>query len=391
MRCLLAAFGDPGHVFPVISLARALQSRGHRVMVESWPQWKGAVEGAGIEFTGADEYQVFPPPPSGSPGAGQAAVAMKPLLDEFNPDVLVNDVLTVAPTLAAEAHGCRRVTLVPHVYPAMANGMPPFAVGALPARTPVGRRFWAAADGLLGRGLRLGRADLNEQRAIAGLAPTDRYYGAISPELALVATYPQLEYPREWPETVEITGPMPFEMPHPDIPLPPGDDPLVLVAPSTSKDPEQRLVRAALEGLGGEPVRIVATTNRAAAHDRIPVPPNGVLVDWLSYAQVMPRAELVICHGGHGTVARALAAGTPILSCPADGDMNETAARITWAGVGLSIRWSLTGPHSLKWAAAEILNDPSYRSKAGRIAAWDTSHDGPARGAGLIEGLVAGS
>ncbi len=389
MRCLIGAFGDPGHVFPAISLARGLHARGHRVLVETWPQWKEAVESVGVEFAGADQYQVFPPPASGSPGAGEAAVALGPLLDQFDPDVVVNDVLTTAPALAAEAHGCPRATLIPHIYPDPARGMPLFAVGALPPRTAIGRRVWATADGLLAPGLKRGRADLNAQRAKAGLEPIDRYHGSTSLDLALVATYPQLEYPREWPDSVELTGPMPFEMPHPEIELPPGEDPLVLVAPSTSKDPGNRLIRSALKALADEPVRVVATTNRKAGGEPIPVPSNAVLVEWLSYTQVMAAASLVICHGGHGTVARSLAEGVPVLTCPADGDMNETAARITWAGVGLSVRWSLTSSHTLKWVVAEILNDPAYREKAGEIAAWDMDHDGPARGAELLEGLVA--
>lgn len=389
MRCLVAAFGDPGHVFPAISLGRALRSRGHEVLIETWPQWESTVTGAGLAFTGADQYQVFPPPPSGSPGGGDAALALLPLLEEFRPDVVVNDVLTVAPALAAEAHGSAWATLIPHIYPEQDRRMPFFAIGALPPRTGAGGRFWGLTERLLRRGLERGREDLNAQRAVVGLPPTDRFHGGTSPDLALVATYPQLEYPRRWPAHVHVTGPMPFEMPHDDVPLPPGDDPLVLVAPSTSQDPDNHLVRSALAGLGDQPVRIVATTNRVRPSRPIEVPPNAVLVDWLSYSQVMPHAALIVCHGGHGTVARALAAGVPVLTCPAAGDMNETAARVTWAEVGRSVRWGLTGPRTLRWAVAEILENPLYRVRAGQIRCWDRQHDGPGRGAELIERLVA--
>jgi len=48
-----------------------------------------------------------------------------------------------------------------------------------------------------------------------------------------------------------VTGPMEFELPYPDVELPAGDAPLILVAPSTAKDPECRLVRVALEALAG--------------------------------------------------------------------------------------------------------------------------------------------
>jgi UDP:flavonoid glycosyltransferase YjiC (YdhE family) len=204
----------------------------------------------------------------------------------------------------------------------------------------------------------------------------------------MVATYPQLEYPRDWPDGVHVTGPMPFETPFDDIELPPGEDPLVLVAPSTSQDPENHLVRSALAALGDESVRVVATTNRVVPSHPIEVPANAILVDWLSYSQLMPQSDLVICHGGHGTVARALAEGVPVLTCPAAGDMNETAARITWAEVGRSVRWSLTGPRSLKWAVAEVLGEPLFRIRAGQIATWHRQHDGPARGAELVEELA---
>jgi UDP:flavonoid glycosyltransferase YjiC (YdhE family) len=388
LRCLVAAFGDPGHVFPAISLSRALAARGHEVIVETWPQWKETVEGVGLGFESAEAYQVFPPPKSGFPGGGEAALALMPLLERFEPDVLVNDILTVAPALAAEKYGCRWGTLIPHVYPVQESGQPFFAVGALPPRTRLGRRVWSATDHLLEKGLETGRDDLNAQREVAGLPPTGRFHGGISPDLAMVATFPQLEYPRRWPTGVHVTGPMPFEIPHPDIELPPGGDPLVLVAPSTSQDPGNRLVRSALEALGGQPVRVVATTNRVVPDRPIEVPSNAILVDWLSYSQLMPQASLIICHGGHGTVARALSEGVPVLTCPAAGDMNETAARITWAGVGLSVRWSLVGSRSLRWAVAELLENPTFRERAAGFAVWARAHDGSAAGAALVEALA---
>ena len=65
-RFLVAAFGDPGHAFPAIALARALAARGNEVLVETWEHWREAVEGVGLGFTAAEEYKAFPPPPPGS-------------------------------------------------------------------------------------------------------------------------------------------------------------------------------------------------------------------------------------------------------------------------------------------------------------------------------------
>lgn len=358
------------------------------MVLETWPEWEGLVRGEGVGFAPADGYQVFPPPRSGTPGGGEAANALMPLLEEFRPDVVVNDVLTVAPALAAERFGARRATLVPHLFPEGGEGLPPFSIGAMPPRTGFGRKAWDLVGRFMEHGLRAGRDDLNAQRSVVGLPPTERFHGATSPDLVLVATLPQLEYPDSLPERARITGPMEFEPPHEDVELPPGDDPLIVVAPSTSQDPEHRLVRATLEALADRPVRVLATTNRAGHSSGIEVPPNAVLHDWVRYSQVFPEASAVVCHGGHGTLARALGAGVPVLACPAAGDMNENGVRLAWSGAGLSLRGSLTTPATLRWAVAELLADPSYRKRAGEIAQWAEENDGPDNGARLIESLA---
>ncbi|HEX5376857.1 MAG TPA: nucleotide disphospho-sugar-binding domain-containing protein [Solirubrobacterales bacterium] len=391
MRFLVAAFGDPGHVFPAIALGRALHGRGHEVTIETWEERREAVEGAGLGFAAAEEYRMFPPPDPDSPEgahAAEAAKALLPLLEETRPHAVVSDILTLAPTLAAEKAGVPLATLIPHIYPVVEPGLPFFAVGLQPPRTPVGRAVWRAGQRALNIGLEQGRNDLNRQRARLDLPPVDRFHGGISPDLALVGTFPQLEYPRRWPAGVEITGPMTFEIPHPEIELPPGEEPLVLVAPSTAHDSENHLVRTALAALADEPVRVVATTNRVVPQRPIDVPANAVLVEWLSYSQLMPAASLVISHGGHGTVARALGAGTPVLICPIIGDMSETAMRVAWAGCGLSLPWRLCHSAPLRWATRRLLEDRSFARRAGELAAWAAENDGAERGAELVEQLA---
>lgn len=392
LRILVAAFGDAGHVFPAIALGKALAARGHEVVIETWEERRQAVEGAGLGFAAAEEYRMFPPPdPESEEGqhAAEAARGLLPLLEDLRPHAVVSDILTLAPTLAAEHAGVPLATLIPHIYPVVEPGLPFFAMGLRPPRTGLGRRVWRTGhERALRVGLEQGRRDLNIQRSRLGLPPTDRFHGGISPDLALVATYPQLEYPRTWPAGVEITGPMTFEVPHPEIELPPGDDPLVLVAPSTAHDSENHLVRTALAALAEEPVRVVATTNRVTPQRPIEVPPNATLVEWLSYSQLMPAASLVISHGGHGTVARALGAGTPVLVCPIIGDMSETAMRVAWAGAGLSLPWRLCRPTPLRWATRRLLHEPSFAAKAEGIAAWGRENDGAARGAELVEQLA---
>ena len=393
LRLLVAAFGDPGHAFPAIALARELGRRGHEVLVETWERWREAVEAEGLGFTAAQEYTVYPPPGPDTPDgqtAAAAARALARLMDEFEPDLVVSDILTLAPTLAAEVAGVRHATLIPHVYPVQLPGMPMYSLGLRPPRTPLGRLGWRATGPLLGMGLRRGRDELNETRARLGLGPIDRFHGGISELLAVVATFPQLEYPRKWPAQVRVTGPLFFELPGEEVALPEGERPLVVIAPSTSQDPGSELVRVAMEALADEPVRVLATTNRHRPERPIEVPENAKLVDWVLYSQVMPAADVVICHGGHGTVVTGLAAGAPLLVCPSVGDMGENAARVAWAGAGLSVPRRLLSPRAVRLAVRRLLVEERFRQRAGEIAAWSAARDGAAAAADLAEQVALG-
>jgi UDP:flavonoid glycosyltransferase YjiC (YdhE family) len=303
----------------------------------------------------------------------------------------VHDILTLAPALAAELEGVAVATLIPHVYPAGAPGHPPYAVGARLPHTRVGRRLWGALDRPLETGLRRGREELNAARSRLGLPPVSRLHGGLSEQLCIVATFPQLEYPRVWPRGTHVVGPLMWEPPFPSVALPPGEHELVLVAPSTAQDPEHRLLRVALEGLRGEPVRVLATWNRRPLPHPVPVPPNARLVEWVSYAKTMPSCALVICHAGHGTMARALACGCPVLAVPHIGDMAENAARADWAGVGVRLPWRLLGPTTLRLAVRRALSEPALALRARELAAWAGARDGASRAAELIEDLAQSS
>ncbi|MBA2545742.1 MAG: glycosyltransferase [Solirubrobacterales bacterium] len=388
LRIVVAAFGDAGHAFPAIALARELHRRGNEVLIETWEEWEAAVKAEGLPFQAAQEYMVFPPPGPDTPQGqtvAHAARALAELMEGFEPDLVVSDILTLAPTLAAEVAGVRHATLIPHVYPVQAPGQPIYSLGFWPARSAVGRRMWSASMPLIDNGLRQGRDEMNVTRARLGLPPVERFHGGISEALALVGTYPQLEYPRKWPVGTHVTGPLFFELAADPVEVPEGPDPLVVVAPSTAQDRECDLVRAALAGLADEPVRVLATINRREPTEPIEVPANAVLTDWLPYSQVMPQADLVISHGGHGTVVRALHSGAPVLCCPAGGDMGENGARVSWSGAGLSLPRRLVSPRGVRLAARRILSDERFRIRAQEIATWSEANDGAQRASQLVE------
>jgi len=376
------------------------------VTLQTWSKWREQVEREGMRFAGAPEYQVFPTrekPLKPYQAAVLAARETQPLVREVDAEVVVVDILTTAAGLAAQLEARPWATLIPHVLPTPEPGRPPYSSGARLPRTLVGRELWKVVDPLVRGGERQGRDDLNEARRRVGLAPLEHLHGGISRELALIATFPQLEYPRgNWLPSMRVTGPLLWEQPSEDLEPPPGEGPLVLVAPSTSQDPERRMLAAALEGLAAEPVRVLATRNRrdgvgpakqsgAGRAARAPVsePANATLVDWLSYGKAMPHCDVVVCHAGHGTLVRALAAGVPVVACPVAGDMAENAARVAWAGAGISLPRRMITPRGVRLAVRKVLADPSYRERAQEFADWAGRHDGAALAADAVEELAA--
>jgi MGT family glycosyltransferase len=375
----------------MLALGSRLAQRGHTVMLETWERWRSAVEEAGMSFVRAPEYPVFPTqeqPLKPYQAVVRATPETRRAVAAFGPDALVHDILTLAPAMAAELESVPVATLVPHLYPAPSPETPPYAFGARPPRTALGRWLWHSLARPLERGFERGRTELNETRARLGLPSVERLLGGISERLCIVGTFPQLEYPRHWPQNTHIVGPLLWEPPYHQVDLPPGADPLVLVAPSTAHDSEQRLLRAAVAGLAGEPVRLLAATNRRPAERPLAVPRNARVVEWVSYSRTMPECSLVITHAGHGTLARAMACGTPVVAVPHSGDMAENAARADWAGVGVRLPWRFLTPATLRLAVRRALSEPGLAQRAAELQRWGEVNDGALRAADLVEALA---
>jgi UDP:flavonoid glycosyltransferase YjiC (YdhE family) len=394
VRALVVSVDIPGHVFPAIALARELRARGHEVLVQTTERWRNTVEGLELRFAVTDHSTLLPGMAADGrwvSGLSDAARSLVPLMREFGPDIVVSDVFTTPPALAAETAGLPRATLMPIPYPPRGPGLPDSELGLLPPRTLVGRHMWRAIGPLLER--RLPRTQwlsgaeqgLNAARARLGLSALVRSDGAVTEGLTMVATLPQLEYPRVWPDDVHVTGPMIFDPPHPDVKLPEGEAPLVVAVSSTERDPDLRLLGVALKALEREPVRIVAATGRRGGMWSDRVPENAVVTDWVSYAQVMPRASLLVGQGGQGTLARALSEGVPALVCPDAPDMAGNGARVAWGGAGLMLPRRMLKPGPLRWAARQLLGDRRFLMRAKEIAAWSRENDGAALGAALVE------
>ena len=134
---------------------------------------------------------------------------------------------------------------------------------------------------------------------------------------------------------------------------------------------------------------MLATWNRRPPAHPLPEPPNARLVEWVSYARTMPRCAAVVCHAGHGTVARALACGVPVVACPYAGDQAENAARIRWSGLGVSLPRRFQNARGVRLAVRRLLAEPDLRAARRGAQAWAEEHPGGANAAEAVEALAA--
>ena len=108
-----------------------------------------------------------------------------------------------------------------------------------------------------------------------------------------------------------------------------------------------------------------------------------MVVPWLSYSKTMPACDVVVTHGGHGTLMLALAPAAGSVVSPAGGDMAENAARVDWAGFGVRLPQRLCTPRGVRLAVRRALARPSAPVEA--LARWIATHDSRARACVEIE------
>jgi UDP:flavonoid glycosyltransferase YjiC (YdhE family) len=70
--------------------------------------------------------------------------------------------------------------------------------------------------------------------------------------------------------------------------------------------------------------------------------------------------------------------------------MSENAARVAWAGVGVSVPRRMTTPRGIRLAVRKLLSEPKYSAKAAELRDWATRHDGAKNAADAVETLSLG-
>jgi UDP:flavonoid glycosyltransferase YjiC (YdhE family) len=126
--------------------------------------------------------------------------------------------------------------------------------------------------------------------------------------------------------------------------------------------------------------------------DQVPrhLPPNVRVFGYLPFSQVLPRAALLVYHGGVGTLAQGIKAGIPHLVVPHGFDQFDSGWRIEQLGLGQSIPQRRYRMRRVVAAIQSILADDSAAARRREFASRIDSEDACARACTLIEGLNDG-
>ncbi|AQA05865.1 glycosyl transferase [Mycobacterium sp. MS1601] len=362
MRVAVVAGPDPGHAFPAIALCLRFQAAGHTPVLFTGVAWLSTAASAGLDA--AELLGLDPDPADNDLDAGakihRRAARMAVLnLDRLRAfDLVVSDVITACGGMAAELLGIPWIELNPHPLYRPSIGLPPIGSGLAPGTGLRGRVRDATMRALTARSWNQGLRQRAHARAGIGLPAHDP-----GPLRRLIATLPALEVPRpDWPEEAVIVGPLHFEPTSQSLAVPPGDGPLIVVAPSTASTGTQGLAELVVEVL--VPGEALPAGSRVAVSwlgGELKLPPWAV-AGLGRQDELLSQADLMICGGGHGTVSKTLLAGVPMVVVPGGGDQWEIANRVVRQGSGQLIR-PLAGD-TLAAAVREVLSVSRYRRAA---------------------------
>jgi MGT family glycosyltransferase len=416
-RFLLATWDGGGTVPPELGLAAELVARGHEVVVLADDTVEREAEAAGATFTPwvrapqarardaeralirdwevrsplAQVRQVgdllfFGP-------AALHAVDLLEAVDRHAPDGLLVDALLTGASAGAERSGLPTAAIAPNVAMLRTPGIPPMGSGLRPMRGPVGR----ARDSLLHRlnDALMGTGTLNDTRRQMGLDPVRSLEGSVRrADRVVYLTSAAFDLPPTRPDPAVVYG---------GIPVPPGerrpigwappwrDDgrPAVLLSLSTTYMAQEDLLQRLVDALAMVDAHALVTSGPGLRSHRLArVPENVHVVEATPHGAVLPHVDLVITHGGHGTVVRALAGGVPVVVVPISRDQPDNAARVLHHGVGVKVS-KRSSPARFAAAVQRALADEGLRDRTRDLAERLAPDVGAPKAVAALEELVA--
>jgi UDP:flavonoid glycosyltransferase YjiC (YdhE family) len=143
-----------------------------------------------------------------------------------------------------------------------------------------------------------------------------------------------------------------------------------------------------LDGLRDLPVNLVVTLGRQLDPGVFgPQPANVHIESYIPQSLLLPHCDLVVSHGGSGTVVAALTHGLPQVLIPMGADQPLNGERVATLGLGTCLEPAALTPDSVREAVSSALAEPSYRANATRVAAEIAALPGPDSAVPLLEKL----
>jgi Erythromycin biosynthesis protein CIII-like, C-terminal domain len=349
MRILITSNRGAGHIEPLVPFAQALLRAGDEVLVAAPEGVRTHVERAGLPF-----FALADPPDD----ERDAAVADFPrLTNEQQGVIMLRDVFGGIYVRSSLPGVLRAVDLF---RPDMILREPTEFAGLLAAErrgVPHGRiGIWAMEKNTWSTPIVAPALDAH--RARLGMPVDPRGERILnSPVLTL---FPEaLEDPDDPGHALRFREAAP-----PPEPCEPLYVTFGSVLPALPVFPE--IFRATVDALDEVGVPALFTVGIEVDVDALgPVPPHVRIERWVPQAAIMPNVRAMVGHGGSGTTRHALAAGVPSVIFPAFADQPRNARRVAELGAGIALD-SLDG---LADAIRRVLEEPSYREAAGRVAA----------------------
>jgi rhamnosyltransferase subunit B len=263
---------------------------------------------------------------------------------------------------------------------------------------------WAAIDRNLKR-------PLNDFRATLGLPPVDRvlHKWVHSPQ-CVICFFPEWFAARQpdWPPRAHLvgfplwdggggapgdtgvlcdTGSSAISVPAEAEEFLNAGEPPVVFTPGSAAATMQRFFAESVETALSLDVRAMLITN---FQEQLPrdLPRNVKAFGYVPFSEVLPRAALLVYHGGIGTLAQTIRAGIPHLVVPSGHDQFDNAWRIEQLGLGLSVPQARYRSDRAARAIRSILADPRMIGQSRQYAAKTDSAAAVTRACELVEGLA---
>jgi UDP:flavonoid glycosyltransferase YjiC (YdhE family) len=151
----------------------------------------------------------------------------------------------------------------------------------------------------------------------------------------------------------------------------------------------QETLQSVVDGCGGLPARVVVTTGPRVDPASLRVPSGVEVHRYVPHAELMPRASVVVGHGGHGTTMQALAHDLPVLVLPMDPKTDQplVGRSLERAGAGRVLPRSADAA-AIGEAVRALLFDGPHRAAAARLGAQVRSAAGASGAADAVEAAL---